>query len=156
VRIPRVYADTSLFGGPFDDEFADASRRFFEAVNDGKYALVTYGLVEQEINSAPPPVQRFFTARAAGAEVVEVSADAIALRDAYVSLGIVSETCLADALHVALATVAACDVVVSWNFKHIVNYRRIQQYNAVNALRGYGSIAIYSPLEVTGNEDQDI
>jgi len=73
-----------------------------------------------------------------------------------VSLGVVSENYLADALHVALATVTGCDLIVSWNFKHIVNYRKIQQYNAVNALHGYGSIAIYSPLEVVDNEDQDV
>ena len=72
------------------------------------------------------------------------------------SLGVVSENYLADALHVALATVTGCDLIVSWNFKHIVNYRKIQQYNAVNALHGYGSIAIYSPLEVVDNEDQDV
>jgi len=156
VRVLRVYADTSVFGGPFDEEFAEASRRFFEVVDKGRFRLVTSGLVEEEIGQAPGQVQEFFVRSAAKADLVESSSEAVSLRDAYVSLGVVSENYLADALHVALATVTGCDLIVSWNFKHIVNYRKIQQYNAVNALRGYAGIAIYSPLEVVDNEDQDI
>ena len=156
MRVLRVYADTSVFGGPFDDEFTEASRRLFEAIDEGRFLLVTSGLVEQEIALAPGQVQEFFVEVAAKAELVESSSEAISLRDAYVSLGVVSENYLADALHVALATVTGCDLIVSWNFKHIVNYRKIQQYNAVNALRGYAGIAIYSPLEVVDNENQDI
>jgi len=156
VRVLRVYADTSVFGGQFDEGFAEASRRLFEAIDEGRFLLVTSGLVEQEIALAPGQVQEFFVEVAAKAELVESSSEAISLRDAYVSLGVVSENYLADALHVALATVTGCDLIVSWNFKHIVNYRKIQQYNAVNALRGYAGIAIYSPLEVVDNENQDI
>lgn len=156
MRVPRVYVDTSVFGGPFDKEFATVSGRFFEAVRDGRYGLVTSGLVEKEMASAPSHVRELFDELADGAEIVQVGSETLALRDAYVSFGIVSEQCLADALHVALATAADCDLIVSWNFKHIVNFRKIQQYNAVNALHGYGSIAIYSPLEVVDNESQDI
>lgn len=156
MRVLRVYADTSVFGGPFDEEFADASRRLFNAIDQGRFRLVTSGLVEQELAQAPKQVQEFFIKTAANAELVEPSTDAVSLRDAYVSLGVVSESYLADALHVALATVAGCDLIVSWNFKHIVNYRKIRQYNAVNALKGYGEIAIHSPLEVVDSENQDI
>ena len=63
---------------------------------------------------------------------------------------------MADALHVALATVAGCALIVSWNFRHIVNYRRIPMYNAVNTLQGFGDLAIFSPLEVIADEDEDI
>ena len=49
---------------------------------------------------------------------------------------------------VASATVSGCAMIVSWNFKHIVNYEKIPLYSAVNTLQGYGSISIYSPLEV--------
>lgn len=57
-----------------------------------------------------------------------------------------------DALHIALATVARVDVLVSWNFKHIVNLRRIHAYNAVNLKRGYPLLEIRSPREVIGDE----
>ena len=54
------------------------------------------------------------------------------------------------------ATVAEVDVLVSWNFRHIVNFRRIPMYNGVNLVHGYGTIAIFSPLEVIADEDEDV
>ena len=78
----------------------------------------------------------------------------MALMEAYLTNGIVSPKYRVDAQHVALATVSRCDITVSWNFKHIVNFRRIPMYNAVNILRGYSDIAIYSPREVTENEEE--
>ena len=59
-------------------------------------------------------------------------------------------------MHVAVATVANCDVIVSWNFKHIVHYQKIPLFNAVNVLEGYNSIWIHSPQEVIAYEDEDI
>lgn len=61
-----------------------------------------------------------------------------------------------DALHVTLATVSGCELIVSWNFRHIVNYQRIPMYNAVNTLHGYPHLAIHSPAEVTSDEEEDI
>jgi hypothetical protein len=70
--------------------------------------------------------------------------------------GIVTPRASADALHVAQVTVTGCALIVSWNFRHIVHFQRIPQYNAVNTLRGYGNIAIHSPQEVTGDEDENV
>jgi hypothetical protein len=58
----------------------------------------------------------------------------------------------ADALHIALATVARVDVLVSWNFKHIVNLARIHAYNAVNLKRGYPLLEIRTPREIVEDE----
>ncbi len=69
--------------------------------------------------------------------------------------GIVTEKWKADALHIAAATVRACPVVVSWNFKHIVNFRKVSQYNAVNLLQGYSSLSIVSPPEVIGYYEEE-
>jgi type III restriction enzyme len=55
-----VYADTSVFGGVFDEEFRDTSRTFFEQVREGKFSLVTSALVHEQIDPGPPDVQRFF------------------------------------------------------------------------------------------------
>ena len=63
----------------------------------------------------------------------------------------------ADALHVATATVAHADLILSWNFRHIVNFDRIHKFNAVNLMRGYAPIEIHSPLEMEhGNQGQDV
>jgi hypothetical protein len=60
----------------------------------------------------------------------------------------------AYALHVAVATVSGCRAIVSWNLKHIVNYRRIPLYNGVNQMRGYGGpMAIHTPPELISDEE---
>jgi hypothetical protein len=149
----RVYADTSVFGGVFDEEFEGASRIFFDAVENGKFLLLTSELVREEIQAAPDKVKNLFEQILTIAEVVEITAQAIDLQNAYIKEGIVTEKFLPDALHVALATVSDASLIVSWNFKHIVNFQKIPLYNAVNTLKSYEQIAIYSPLEVIEYED---
>lgn len=106
----RVYADTSVFGGIYDDMI--------------------------EI-----------------AEIVDVSKEALQLRDAYLKAGIVTPKYSDDALHVALASVSNCSLIVSWNFKHIVHFEKIPLYNAINILNGYSEIKFFSPLEVIKYEE---
>ena len=149
---PRVYADTSVFGGPFDPEFATGSRLFFEQVRADRLRLVLSEVVAEEIEAAPPQVRTHFDQFLGLAEVIPVTEAALELRRAYLESGIVGAGSALDALHVALASVSRCAIIVSWNFKHIVNFQKIPRYNAVNALRGHGSIAIYSPREVIDYE----
>ena len=87
-------------------------------------------------------------------EDASISEEVLALAEAYVGGGVLDAASRADALHVAAATVSEADVIVSWNFKHIVNYERIRKYNAVNVLNGYRAIEIRSPSEMThGDRD---
>ncbi len=148
-----VYADTSVYGGVFDDEFSEASQRFFNAVRRESFQLVVSEIVHREIGYAPEEVQALFNEVLPLALLSQISEEAIALQQAYMKEGIVTAKSLDDALHVALATVSGCDLIVSWNFKHIVNFKKIPLFNAVNTLHGYHSLMIYSPQEVTNDED---
>jgi predicted nucleic acid-binding protein len=56
----RVYADTSVFGGVYDEEFTAPSRAFFERVRAGRFELVVSPLVAEEITDAPEPVRELF------------------------------------------------------------------------------------------------
>ncbi len=150
---PRIYADTSVFGGPFDEEFAAASRIFFEQVHQGRFLLVTSGLVRAEIREAPHDVRTLFEDMLPLAEITEPSPEALQLRRAYLDAGVVTEASADDALHVAMASVARCAVIVSWNFKHIVHFRKIPLYNTVNGVRGLPNLAIFSPREVIDYEE---
>jgi hypothetical protein len=149
----RVYADTSVYGGVFDEEFADASNAFFDLVRQRRFQLVLSALVRAEIELAPRQVRSFVAGCQEIAELVEPDERALRLRGAYLNAGIVGPQWNADALHVALATVSACRVIVSWNFKHIVHFQKIPLYNGINQSLGYAPIAIHSPEEVTANED---
>ncbi|HOW18662.1 MAG TPA: type II toxin-antitoxin system VapC family toxin [Phycisphaerae bacterium] len=156
MRKLRVYADTSVFGGAFDEEFEEPTARFFEQVRLGRFELVSSGVVQAEMEPAPEQVKNLFAETLPLAEIVDVTDEALALRNAYIEAGIVSGQWANDALHVALATVSACAVIVSWNFKHIVHYRKIALYNGVNGSLGYAALGIYSPREVIEYEDQDV
>lgn len=148
----RIYLDTSVFGGAFDDEFKKPSRMLFEQIRKGLYILVTSALVQQELLEAPVKVSELFEEMLPLAELVDVDERALQLRNAYLKAKIVPRRFAEDALHVALATVAECRLLVSWNFRHIVHYDKIALYNAVNVLNGYNSISIFSPQEVIAYE----
>lgn len=144
----RVYVDTSVFGGIFDEIFITPSSIFFNQVIEDKFSLVISSIVQEEILGAPQNVKNFFEEMLLYAEIVDVTNEALQLRDAYLRAKIVTQKYSNDALHVALATVSECSVIISWNFKHIVHFEKIPLYNAVNTLNGYHSISIFSPLEV--------
>jgi hypothetical protein len=149
----RVYADTSVFGGAFDRKFSEASQEFFRQVRAGGFRLVLSPLIEEELQSGPQTVRALFLEMTKWGVATVVTPEASLLQQAYLEAGIVGEACEVDALHVALATVAQCDVIVSWNFRHIVHFEKIPKYNAVNALNGFGRIAICSPSEVLEYEE---
>jgi predicted nucleic acid-binding protein len=144
----RIYADTSVFGGVFDTEFAEPSRQFFQEIDSGRFLLVTSAIVEAEIEPAPQRVREFFARYADSAEIVIPTEEILALQQQYITAGVVTENSAEDALHVAMASAAKCNLIVSWNFRHIVQFDKIPKYNAVNVLNGFGQIGIYSPLEV--------
>lgn len=82
------------------------------------------------------------------AELIEADNNARDLADKYLKEKIVTARYKSDALHIAVATIHKVDVMVSWNFKHIVNLNRIRQYNSVNLKYGYSMIEIRSPMEI--------
>jgi len=151
--IIRVYADTSVFGGVYDEEFKQPSLTFFEQVRTGQFVLVTSAVVQAEITLAPLAVKHLFEELLGFAEVAEITENSLELRDAYLQAKIVSPRYSDDALHVAVATVTGCSLIVSWNFQHIVHFQKIPLYNAVNTLRRYQTITIFSPREVIKYEE---
>ncbi len=152
----RIYADTSVFGGCFDDEFAEESLAFFEAVRNGKFVLVVSPTVLAELQRAPEQVQEILTGLPANAvEIVEISTEVEHLRDAYLAASILRFEHKSDAEHIATASVAEVDFVVSWNFKHIVHFEKIAGYQAVNLLNGYREIRIHSPQEMVISEEEE-
>ncbi len=158
MRKIRVYVDTSVFGGTEDEEFVVASRRFFDRVRKNEFVVLISQITVDELASAPAKVQSLLR-ELPGDSLMFVPADpeAMALAQAYLDANILGKSSLADAIHVATATVAGADLILSWNFRHIVNYDRIHKYNGVNAMKGYPPIEIHSPMEMTdADENQNI
>jgi hypothetical protein len=144
-----IYADASVIGGCDDVEFASDSLALWERFIRGLDTLVLSAHTLRELQGAPEAVRnRVIQVPEANIIVLPDSDEAHELADAYLARGVVGPGSRADALHVALATVGRVDVIVSWNFRHIVNLGRIRLFQSVNLEKGYGLIEIRSPTEV--------
>ena len=145
----RVYADTSVFGGTQDEEFAEASKRFFERARHGDFVVLLSNETVRELFGAPDSVQGVWRSLPkTSVERVNIDDEVTALAEEYIQAGVLGRTSETDALHVATATVAGADLILSWNFRHIVNYDRILGFNSVNVKNGYRAMIVLSPLEV--------
>lgn len=145
----RVYADTSAIGGCFDDEFAKPYMKLVDHFKTGGKILVISDLTLREIEDSPQKVQDVFQSIPINfREYITLDNEARHLAQKYIEEEAISSKYLVDAQHVAMATIGRVDILVSWNFKHIVNLRRIQLFNATNLKYGYALIEIRSPMEV--------
>ena len=145
----RIYVDTSVIGGCFDEDFEQESRALIQMLKRGELEIVASELLLQELESAPEHVKHGLgEIPSENMKAAYITHEAESLRDAYISLKVAGKSQANDALHVALASVAKVDMIVSWNFKHIVHYDKIRGFNAVNLREGYLPIEIRSPLEV--------
>jgi hypothetical protein len=137
----RIYIDTSVVGGYFDDEFSSDTVPFFERVKDGKIIIIVSDLLEAELSRAPDFVRELLTMIPTNRiETIRLSQEAIELADKYIEAKVVGKTSRADCQHIAMATICKADVLLSWNFKHIVNLDKIRGYNGINYQYGYNMI----------------
>lgn len=110
-----------------------------------------------EIEGAPDNVRELFGITFPPENLIEITDEIEALSSAYVDQGVVSAKFEDDARHVAACTVSGVRLLVSWNFRHLVNVQREAGFNGINLLKGYPIISIISPLElIYGNENQNL
>ena len=152
----RVYLDTSVFGGCCDVEFAEESLRVVKGIREGKLTCIVSAVVFAELEAAPENVRKIPLALPARyLQRVELTDDVYDLRDAYLKSGVLGPGRADDALHVAAATVARADAIVSWNFRHIVRLDKIKGFNRVNLELGFGHLTIVSPKEVVFDDNKE-
>ena len=145
----RIYADTSVIGGCVDAELEKASQLLMETFRRSEATLVISSLTLLELASAPAAVQAALSrVPEADREYVELTEDAVVLANLYIDAGAIGAKNRADAQHITVATVSRVGVLVSWNFRHIVNLRKIQAYNSVNLRKGYPTLEIRTLREV--------
>ena len=148
-RIQRIYLDTSVIGGYYDSEFEEDTRILFEKIKLEQFHVILSDITEGELQEAPEMIRNLFIELSAGlATKIDLTEEAVQLADTYLAEKVVGKTSRVDCFHIALATIHQVDILVSWNFKHIVNVQRIRGYNAVNMKMGYPTIDIRSPKEI--------
>jgi len=150
----RIYIDTSVIGGCLDKEFQNASMELIDKFKRGEMIVVISELTTLELKDAPQEVQNILKEiPERNIEYVELTEEAVNLAGKYITEGVIGRGKLVDAEHIAIATINRVDVLVSWNFRHIVNLQKIRGYNSVNLKYGYSLLEIRSPLEVITYEE---
>ena len=145
----RVYIDTSVIGGCYDEEFSDWSKALFKEFRQGTKIAVVSDLTRLELETAPEKVKEVLnTIPDEFIENIFLNDQSRSLAKQYLEERIVTSKHLSDARHIAIATVERVDILASWNFQEIVNLNRIRAFNAVNLIAGYPILEIRSPREV--------
>lgn len=148
MKVPTLYLDTSVIGGYYDAEWMAETRLLWEQAQAGEWRLVTSIVAEREVQKAPEAVRELFADTFDPGSILDTNAEVEDLAAAYLAARVVPPRFSDDALHLAMATVHGIRLVVSWNFKHLVNVVREDGFNAVNILHGWPLIRIVSPKEI--------
>lgn len=150
----RIYIDTSVIGGYYDIEFEADTKLFFNRIKDKEYSVHISKISSIELMPAPQRVKDVLKLIPNGClTTLEFTEEAQALANHYIREKILGKASLNDAYHIAIATVNRIDVLVSWNFRHIVNLDKIRLFNAINLKLGYPFIEIRAPKELIKYED---
>lgn len=152
----RIYIDTSVIGGYFDEEFEDDTKSFFERIFNEEFLIYLSEISETELSLAPDFVKSLRLKIPLNCfKYLDLDEESKILAQAYLNEKILGKASMNDAYHIAIATVNRLDVLVSWNFKHIVNFDKIQLFNSINLRLGYPMIDIRSPKEFVRYENND-
>jgi predicted nucleic acid-binding protein len=150
----KIYIDTSIVGGYYDDEFEYETKKLFERLENSEVIFIISDLLEIELERAPERVKNLlYNYSNSCFEKVSITEEAKILGSKYVQEKVVGATSIEDCYHIAIATIENADVLVSWNFKHIVNLQRIKGYNSVNIKNGYNLLEIRNPKDLINYED---
>jgi predicted nucleic acid-binding protein len=145
-KVKRVYVDSSAVGGKFNTRIAKQTKPFWDAVDRGEIVVIVSDMLEREVRDTRTPqrVKDFFDSSLAIRAVRIMTTDEsreLALR--YIAEDVVDQSSYSDCLHVALATLANADVIVSWSLTHMVEQSK--KYKNVNKTLGYPEIEILTP-----------
>lgn len=150
----RIYIDTSVFGGYYDEEFSEHTIPLFDRIKNEEFTVLFSTVTQDELENSPVRVKELVRGlKVKNTEFLATTDEAVDLAMEYIAEKVVGQASFADCLHIALATINRADFLVSWNFKHIVNIQRIRGYNSINIKKGYRQLDIRSPREFEKYED---
>lgn len=146
----RLYLDTSVFSAYYDGRAPERQRLTQEFWTKlAECDALCSQLTLDELSKVADETQRAqLLTLTRVCQVRSVGAAEEGLARAYVAAGVVPVRYLADALHLAAAVLGGADILVSWNFKHLVRRSTRLLVNYVNASRGLPALEILAPPEV--------
>ena len=160
MKIARLYLETSVWNFCFADdapEKKEITLRFFERVRHGAYQVFISDTVLEEIAQAPTTkrTQLLTVIADIAPELLELDDEVLRLARCYLKEGILPANKLEDAVHAAVATVHEVDALISWNLKHLANFRKMELINSINMMEGYlKRLELITPMEVSEDEER--
>ncbi|MEW6608889.1 MAG: type II toxin-antitoxin system VapC family toxin [bacterium] len=158
MRKLKLYVDTSVWNFYFADdapEKRDVTKDFFDLVRKGEYEVFISEVVLKEISDASELKKTQLGKLIKSYPVIEleITEEAVEMAKSYMAKGILPEKKEDDALHVAIATAAEMDAVVTWNYQHLANLRKAELFHSASLEKGYfKKLEIVTPMEVSRYE----
>ena len=159
MRVPTIYLETTIFNFPFADDapqYKADTLKLFAEIKAGKFKPFTSRYVTRELENSKDTAKReqMKTLIADhGITVIPASEEAERLAEVYVTAGIIPAKYETDALHIAAATVAGLNYIISLNFRHIVKHKTIFETEVINTREGFKRVFIHTPAEVIDHEE---
>ena len=152
----KLYIDTSVWNFALETERSDClmTNEFLQAIKSNEYSVFISDIVLSEILNAYEPrrskLQELLNIY--GYEMLNVDESTRDLANIYIKEGLIPQNEINDSQHIAVATVNRCNLLVSWNFKHMVKAKVIMGVHYINHREGFGLIDIVSPEHFLGKK----
>lgn len=158
MRKLKIYLDTSVIShlsAQDTPEKMQDTLKLWEDIKDGKYEIVLSDMTTAEVNDCSEPKKQKLLdfIKEIEFEPFLENSETKMLANLYIDHNVLTKKSLDDCTHIACAIISNCDIIVSWNFKHLVNHKTISGVKGVNTLGGYREIAIYSPTMLLGGDE---
>ena len=157
----KIYLDTSVIShldAPDTPDKQRDTRKLWDAIQAGRYEVCISPVVMVELQKCFEPKRSSLAKqlRAISYTLLQETDEVMELTTKYLDAGVLREKSYDDCQHIAYACVYNCDMLVSWNFKHMVNVKTMSGVKSVNALAGYREMPIHTPtIVISGGVNND-
>ncbi len=156
----KVYLDTSVISYLDQQDAPEKmkeTREVWDCLKTDKYDIYISDVVLDEISQCKENKQNILLSYLQQIKytVVRIDEGTIELAEKFVDFGVLKRKSFDDCRHIASAILSGCDVIVSWNFKHIVNIKTMRGIKVITTLEGYKDLLIYPPSALLEEEEND-
>ena len=156
----KVYLDTSVISYLYQldaPEKMEDTLRLWELIKKGIYEVYISDIVISEISGCTEKKLRILMdyLEQINYNIIETDEHTVELAEKFINFGILKQKSFEDCQHIAAAILAGCDIITSWNFKHIVNVRTVRGVKVVTTMGEYKDLLIYPPAVLLESEDDE-
>ena len=155
----RIYLDTSVISflkAEDSPEKMHDTVLLWDDIKNNTYDVIISDLTIKEIEQCPEPKRTYMLNELRKIEmtVVQIENDVDELSKEFIDAGILKEKSFDDCRHIATAIMVQCNIIISWNFKHIVNDKTIDGIKRITNIKNLPEIKIYCPSMLIGGADE--